>query len=71
MGVGALAPWILKILAKKGCFLGFEWEKTNFATFGPPLEKFWKNRLVAPPAKILSTPMPAALLNISATPKIC
>jgi len=27
---------------KKGCFLDFEWEKTNFTTFGP-LKKFWKN----------------------------
>jgi len=43
---GALPPWILKISAKKGCFLNFEWEKTNFTTFGP-----WK--------KILPTPMPA------------
>jgi len=37
-------------IAKKGCFLSLEWEKTNFTTFGtprnPPLEK------------ILPTPMP-------------
>jgi len=41
----------LKILAKKGCFLDFEWEKTNFTTFALPgqiLEKTpsgpsWKN----------------------------
>jgi len=30
--------WIWKISAK-GCFLSFEWEKTNFTTFGLPLEK--------------------------------
>jgi len=41
MGVGMEAwgswhPWILKILAKKGWFLSFEWEKTNFTTFGHP-----------------------------------
>ena len=32
----------IKFLAKKGRFLSFEWVKSNFATFGPPLEKyFW------------------------------
>jgi len=46
---GGLAPWILKISAKKGCFLNFEWEKKNFTTFVLPLKKFWKNPLVAPP----------------------
>jgi len=41
MGVGRAGsggprpPWILKISAKKGCFLGVEKEKTNFTTFGP------------------------------------
>jgi len=38
MGIGRggslSPPWILKILAKK--VLSFEWEKTNFATFGHP-----------------------------------
>jgi len=33
---GTRPPWILKISAKKGCFLSFEWEKTNFTAFGPP-----------------------------------
>jgi len=41
MGIGRggrrdLAPWILTFSAKKGCFLSFEWEKTNFTTFTPP-----------------------------------
>jgi len=41
MGVGKEAweswhPWILKILAKKGWFLSFEWEKTILTTFGLP-----------------------------------
>ena len=27
---------ILKILAKTGCFLSFEWEKTNLTTLSPP-----------------------------------
>jgi len=46
MGVGKgeegakVTPWILKILAKKRCFLDFEWEKPNFTTLGPPLEKY-------------------------------
>jgi len=30
--VGPLAATV----ANKGCFLTFEWEKTNFTTFGPP-----------------------------------
>jgi len=42
-----LPPWILKILWKK---VGFEWVKPNFATC-PPLEKFWKNPLLATPGK--------------------
>jgi len=28
-------PWILKMSAKKGSFLSFEWEKTNFTTLPP------------------------------------
>jgi len=36
-GRRALAPpRILKIFIKKGCFPSFEWEKTNFTTFGSP-----------------------------------
>jgi len=31
-------PWILKF-SQKGLIFSFEWENTNFATFGPPLEK--------------------------------
>jgi len=62
MGVGrgageAIHPWILKISANKVCFLSFEWEKSNFTTFGHPLEKFWKNPLVDPNRKIVPTPM--------------
>jgi len=37
VGRGDKAPWILKISLKKGCFVGSEWEKTNFTTFGD----FW------------------------------
>jgi len=39
MGVGREGQdhsWILKIAAKQGCLLSFEWEKTNFTTFGHP-----------------------------------
>ena len=49
-------PWILKIIAKKRCVLDFEWEKTNFITFGPPLEKYWKNPLVTPWKKSFRRP---------------
>jgi len=34
-------PWILKILAKIGCFPGFEWGKPNFTPLVPP-ETFGK-----------------------------
>jgi len=39
---GPWPPWILKFLARKDCFVSFEWEK-NFTTFGPPWKKIWKN----------------------------
>jgi len=39
---GALAPWILKLLAKKGCFFNFERYKTNFTAFGPPWKKSFR-----------------------------
>jgi len=51
VGRGGKASWILKVSPKKGCFFCFESEKTNFTTFAPPLEKFWKNTLVAPLGK--------------------
>jgi len=41
----------LKISPKKGCFLSFEWQKTNFTTFGQHLKNIWKNPLVVPPGK--------------------
>jgi len=34
---------------KERCFLSFEWEKTNFTTFEPPLKKFWKHPLAPLP----------------------
>jgi len=46
-----------EISIKKGCFLSFEWEKSNFTTFGSPMEKFRKNPLVPPLEKILPTLM--------------
>jgi len=46
------SPWILIIAAKKCCLLSFELEKRNFTTFGPPLEKYWKN----PPSALLESP---------------
>ena len=38
-----------EISEKIGCFLSFEWEKSNFTTFGHPLEKFRKSPLMPPP----------------------
>jgi len=45
MGVGGGGQGVLTALgfeniSKNGCFLNFQWEKTNFTTFDPPLEKF-------------------------------
>jgi len=45
MGVGwgarrGLDPLDFENFSKKGCFLNFEWEKTNSTTFDTPLEKF-------------------------------
>jgi len=43
--------------SKKGCFLSFEWEKTNFTTFGPPAIKILEKSSADPPlGKILPTP---------------
>ena len=56
-------PRILKISAKKGCFLSFEWDKPNFTTLLPPhprkiLENLprgtsWKKNLPTPMANQL------------------
>ena len=48
VGRGALAPLDFENCSKNSFFCSFEWEKTNFTTFGPPLEKFWINPFVAP-----------------------
>jgi len=64
--VGQGHPLDFEKFSKKGCFLDFECEKTNFTTFGPTLEKFWKNPLVLPPpGKILPTPMPISIPHSS------
>jgi len=38
-GAGGLGPPVFESFRKKGCFLSFVWEKTNFTTLGLPLEK--------------------------------
>jgi len=50
-GRGDLVLWILNISAKKSCFLNFEWEKTNFTTFGPPPGKILEKSPSGPPGK--------------------
>jgi len=57
---GGLGLLDFENFSKKGCFHGFEREKTNFTTFSP-LEKFKKNPLVPPLENILSTPIPESL----------
>jgi len=59
-GQEAFPPWILKISAKRGCFLSFEWEKITYH-FWPPLEKFWKNPLVPPLEKFFRRPWTRAI----------
>jgi len=55
-GRGSLGPpWILKISTKKVVFLVSTW-KNKFHHFWPPLEKFWKNPLVAPLEKTIRRP---------------
>jgi len=54
---GAWPPWILKFSATKGIFFGFEWEKTNITTFGPPGKILEKSPSAPPLEKILPTPM--------------
>jgi len=49
-GQGGKPPWIFKISAKEVVFQ-FRGVKNKFHHFWPPLEKFWKNSLVAPPGK--------------------
>ena len=47
VGRGTRGPWShldLKNLSKKGCFLSFKWEKTNFTTFGLSWKNFGKIR---------------------------
>jgi len=39
----SLGPPGFEHFSKKGCFLSFEWEKSNFITLAPPLKKLWKN----------------------------
>jgi len=36
------SPMILKTLPKTGCFHGFEWDKTNFATVDLPWKKIFR-----------------------------
>jgi len=59
MGVGKWGrrPWVLKLLAKKGCFLSFQWKKTYFTAFDPPGKILEKSPSAPPLEKILPTPM--------------
>jgi len=47
-------------VAKKGCFLGFEWDKPNRTTVSAPLQKHLQKSTISPLEKILPTPMNAA-----------
>jgi len=56
-GRGWLDPQDFEIFSKNCCFHSFEWEKLNFITFGPPMEKFRQKTLVPPLKKFFPTPM--------------
>jgi len=49
---GAKGPLEFKLFSKNGCFLSFEWEKTNFTTFSslenPPSAPHWKKSFQPP-----------------------
>ena len=63
MGVGRGAggpkasPWILKYIAKKGCFLSFSGKKQMSPLLPTPPEQFWKTPQAAHPGKFLPTPI--------------
>ena len=50
-GCGQEPPWILKLLAKKGCFFQFRAVKTKFHHFWTPLEKILAKSPTGPPGK--------------------
>jgi len=41
-GRGGKGPLDFEIFSKKGSFLSYEWEKTNFTTFSSSCKKFGK-----------------------------
>ena len=47
-GKGAETTLDIHNFSKKGYFLSFEWEKTNFTTFGLPLEKTLEESTIGP-----------------------
>ena len=51
---GTLALLDFEIFSKKGCFPDFEWEKTNYTTFGLPGKIFENLPSAPPPGKNLS-----------------
>jgi len=61
-GRGALAPQGFENFSKKGWFLNFEREKTNFATFGHPWKNFGKSPTGPSLERILPTPFPMMAL---------
>ena len=48
---GGASPLDFENISKIGCFLSFEWEKTNFTTFGPPPGKILEKSPGGPPWK--------------------
>ena len=63
---GGRLPWILKISAKKGCFLSFEREKTNFTNFGSPRKTLEKSSSTSPWEKSFRRPcLPLSAVTVS------
>jgi len=69
---GDLAPPLdFEIFCKKGCFLGFEWEKNKFHHFWPPPGKILEKSSSAPlQEKILPTPMTRTHASLSLLPLV-
>jgi len=56
MGVGG-PNYNFEIISKKRLFFQFRGIKNKFHHIWPPWNKFWEYLLLAPPGKILPTPM--------------
>jgi len=69
-GRGSWSPLDFEIFSKRKVVFLVSGGKSNFTTFGPPLEKFRKNPRVLLLEKILLAPMPSAVLRVRVTTEL-